>query len=150
MQHVQTELLRSYVFYRGDLTETGHALGLPDSRSHIPTPERTLSPAASCVIMALMHSTLLWTSCNKEVTLLHPIHCHATDSITELSTVCNRGHSQPDKAQSHPSKPTTVFLGTPSEGCRVTEPRTWKKFGGFSASNSSCAQEYPYHHSTKL
>ena len=47
-----------------DTTQTGHSLGHPTARGGVPSPERSLSPAACCIVRAIMHSALLWTSCN--------------------------------------------------------------------------------------
>ena len=55
------------LFHRSDSTETGYALGDPAQRSQIPSPERGISPSACAVLRALMHSALLWASCNNEV-----------------------------------------------------------------------------------
>ena len=52
---------------RTDETQTGHCLGQPQGRSSVPAPERSLSPAACCILRALMHSALLWASCNNQV-----------------------------------------------------------------------------------
>ena len=53
--------------YSTDTTETGYALGRPDQREVVPSSERTLSPAACAIIRVLMHTSLLWASCNNEV-----------------------------------------------------------------------------------
>ena len=49
-----------------DITQTGHSLGRPEARGDIPVPERSLSPAACCIVRAIMHSALVWTSCNND------------------------------------------------------------------------------------
>ena len=49
----------------------GHCLGNPTNRSDIPSPERSLSPAACSIIRILMHSALLWATCNIESTMEH-------------------------------------------------------------------------------
>ena len=49
-----------------DETQTGHVLGPPDGRTST-HPERKLSPIACCIIRVLMHSALLWASCNNHV-----------------------------------------------------------------------------------
>lgn len=49
-----------------DNTQTGHSLGHPKARGGIPSPERSLSPAACCIVRAIMHSALLWISCNND------------------------------------------------------------------------------------
>ena len=49
-----------------DNTETGYALGHPNTRGNVPTPERSLTPAACCIVRVIMHSALLWTSCNND------------------------------------------------------------------------------------
>ena len=56
----------SHYIYSTDETPTGHALGSPDGRSNT-LPERGLSPAVCCILRALMHSALLWASCNTQV-----------------------------------------------------------------------------------
>lgn len=54
-------------FFSNDTTQTGYPLGMPESRSTVPSPERSLSPAACCLIRAFMHSAFLWASCHNEV-----------------------------------------------------------------------------------
>ncbi|XP_019853235.1 PREDICTED: E3 ubiquitin-protein ligase RNF213-like [Amphimedon queenslandica] len=49
-----------------DITETGYALGQPHQRESMPSTERSLSVPACAIIRALMHSSLLWTSCTNE------------------------------------------------------------------------------------
>ena len=49
-----------------DITQTGHSLGHPDARGDALVPERSLSPAACCIVRAIMHSALVWTSCNND------------------------------------------------------------------------------------
>ena len=53
--------------FSNDTTQAGYSLGMPEGRSTAPSPERSLSPAACCLVRALMHSALLWASCNNEV-----------------------------------------------------------------------------------
>jgi len=53
--------------FSDDNTQTGYSLGMPEGRSTVPSPERGLSQAACCIVRALMHSALLWASCNNEV-----------------------------------------------------------------------------------
>ena len=50
-----------------DKTETGYALSQPNQREAIPSTERFLSPSACAIMRALMHCSLLWISCTKEV-----------------------------------------------------------------------------------
>ena len=50
-----------------DKTETGYALGQPSQREAIPSTERFLLPSACAIMRALMHCSLLWISCTKEV-----------------------------------------------------------------------------------
>ena len=67
--------LKSFIFanlfkiqsFSTDTTETGYALGRPDQRETVPSSERTLSPAACAIVRVLMHTSLLWASCNNEV-----------------------------------------------------------------------------------
>ena len=54
----------SCTLYRNDTTQTGHDLGDPNNRTAVPTPERSLSPPAICLLRALMHSAFLWACCN--------------------------------------------------------------------------------------
>lgn len=54
------------MLYRNDITQTGHALGSPESRTAPPAPERSLSMPAVCIVRALMHSALLWCSCHHQ------------------------------------------------------------------------------------
>ena len=58
--------LSSFLFSH-DITQAGYALGKPEGRSTDPFPERGLSPAGCCLVRAIMHSALLWASCNNEV-----------------------------------------------------------------------------------
>ena len=51
---------------RTDATQTGHSLGHPTTRSSVQSPERSLSPAACCILRAIMHSALVWVSCNDD------------------------------------------------------------------------------------
>ena len=51
-------------FCSSDNTKTGHCLGHYTVRGQTPSPERSLSPAACCILRAIMHAVLLWTSCN--------------------------------------------------------------------------------------
>ena len=55
------------LFFRNDATQTGYCLGGPGQREALPTPERTLAPAACAILRALMHCSLIWASCNNEV-----------------------------------------------------------------------------------
>ena len=64
-----------------DTTQAGYSLGMPEGRSTVPSPERSLSPAACCLIRALMHSVLLWASCNSEC---------AMEGLTQLVKVAVR------------------------------------------------------------
>ncbi len=66
---------RVYFSYSNDTTQTGHVLGSPASRGVPPTPERSLSPPAVCIMRALMHSALLWCS------------CHCQDMVAELAAL---------------------------------------------------------------
>ena len=50
-----------------DTTETGYALGKPAQRETIPSTERALAPPACAIVRALMHCSLLWSSCTNEV-----------------------------------------------------------------------------------
>ena len=52
---------------RTDTTKAGYALGSPKQREVVPSPERSLSPAACAIIRAIMHSALIWASSNNEV-----------------------------------------------------------------------------------
>ena len=54
-------------FFSIDTTETGYALGHPDQRETVLSSERSLSPAACAIVRVLMHTSLLWASCNNEV-----------------------------------------------------------------------------------
>ena len=58
--------LNYFLLYRNDAILTGYTLGHPTTRSNIPSPERSLSPAACCIVRAIMHSALLWVSCNDD------------------------------------------------------------------------------------
>ena len=49
---------------RGDKTQIGHILGSPDKRSMSPEPERSLSSSACALLRLLLHSVLVWSSCN--------------------------------------------------------------------------------------
>ena len=46
----------------------GYDLGIPENRMYI-TPERDLSTRAVCILRALMHSALIWASCNNDQAL---------------------------------------------------------------------------------
>ena len=61
-----------------DSTQTGHCLGEPHHRSSTPSSERQLSPAAVCIMRALMHSVLVWISCSTQ---------KATQGLLQLVTV---------------------------------------------------------------
>ena len=67
-------------FFSNDTTQTGYPLGMPEGRSTVPSPERSLSPAACCLIRALMHSALLWASCNNEVHTAR-LYCWTVDLL---------------------------------------------------------------------
>uniref|UniRef100_A0A1X7TWB5 RZ-type domain-containing protein n=1 Tax=Amphimedon queenslandica TaxID=400682 RepID=A0A1X7TWB5_AMPQE len=58
-----------------DITETGYALGLPNQRETVLLTERSLTPSSCAVIRALMHCSLLWSSCTNE---------HATEGLLDL------------------------------------------------------------------
>ena len=64
---LSTWLGLSSSLFSNDTTQAGYSLGMPKGRSTLPSPERSLSPAACCLTRALMHSALLWASCNNEV-----------------------------------------------------------------------------------
>ena len=51
---------------RGDRTQTGHVLGSPDKRSTLPEPERGLSPSGCALLRLILHSVLVWSSCNAD------------------------------------------------------------------------------------
>lgn len=53
--------------YSVDTTETGYALGSPKQRETVPSTERDLSPPSCAIVRALMHCSLLWSSCTNEV-----------------------------------------------------------------------------------
>ena len=81
-------LLINVFICRNDTTQTGYALGPPEQRETIPSPERSLSPAACAILRAIMHSALLWATCNNEVyhysslqysylsCYFHPLECN--------------------------------------------------------------------------
>jgi hypothetical protein len=48
-----------------DISQKGHCLGHPSVRGHVPSSERLLSAAACCILRAILHSVLIWSSCNK-------------------------------------------------------------------------------------
>ena len=50
---------------RQDTTKMGYDLGAPKNRT-ISAPERNLSARAVCIMRALMHSVLVWASCNND------------------------------------------------------------------------------------
>ena len=60
--------------FSNDTTQAGYSLGMPEGRSTAPSPERSLSPAACCLVRALMHSALLWASCNNEVRMVDNVY----------------------------------------------------------------------------
>ena len=64
-----------YSLFSNDTTQAGYSLGMPEGRSTAPSPERSLSPAACCLVRALMHSALLWASCNNEVSTVDNVYC---------------------------------------------------------------------------
>jgi len=53
-------------YFRGDRTQVGHVLGSPDKRNMLPEPERNLSPSGCALIRLLLHSVLVWSSCNAD------------------------------------------------------------------------------------
>lgn len=55
-----------FIASRGDRTQVGHVLGSPDKRSMLPEPERNLSPSGCALIRILLHSVLVWSSCNAD------------------------------------------------------------------------------------
>lgn len=57
--------------YSTDNTETGYALGKVNHRETVPTSERSLSPPGCAIVRALMHSSLLWATCNNEVNIIY-------------------------------------------------------------------------------
>ena len=61
--------------HRTDATQTGHSLGHPTTRGSVQSPERSLSPAACCILRAIMNSALVWVSCNNDT---------ATEGLVEL------------------------------------------------------------------
>ena len=61
--------------HRTDTTQKGHSLGHPTTRGSVQSPERSLSPAACCILRAIMHSALVWVSCNDDT---------ATGGLVEL------------------------------------------------------------------
>ena len=61
-----THLINYIPYASTDKTQTGHVLGSPEGRTNT-LPERTLSPAVICILRVLMHSALLWASCNVQV-----------------------------------------------------------------------------------
>ena len=56
----------------------GHCLGRPESRSPLPSSMRHLSPAACSVVRAIMHSALVYVSCNSTT---------ATEGLLEMVRV---------------------------------------------------------------
>ena len=67
------------VFYlRTDNTQMGHCLGESQNRNNVPSSERQLSPAAVCIVRAVLHSVLVWTSCNNK---------QATEDLLQLVTL---------------------------------------------------------------
>ncbi|XP_065826355.1 E3 ubiquitin-protein ligase RNF213-like isoform X3 [Oscarella lobularis] len=50
-----------------DITETGHILGQADARSDNVAPERGLSSACCALIRVLMHASLMWGSCDMQL-----------------------------------------------------------------------------------
>ena len=78
-----------------DTTQVGHCLGHHTSRSAVPSPERTLSSAACNILRAIMHSALLWVSCNND---------SATGDILELVKVNLRPGELPEFFWEHLKK----------------------------------------------
>ena len=89
------------------MTENGHILGSPDSRTGPPAPERGLSPPVVCIIRVLMHSAFLWCCCHHQdvigevAALVKPkvdpqalpefFWMHLKKDIEQLSRVTGRG-----------------------------------------------------------
>ena len=51
-----------------DTTKKGYVLGAPENRTHT-APERHLSARAVCILRALLHSALIWATCNNQSSL---------------------------------------------------------------------------------
>ena len=45
---------------------SGHCLGRPEERNPLPAAERSLNPAACSIVRAIMHSALVYVSCNSK------------------------------------------------------------------------------------
>lgn len=78
--------LTAFLYHNSsDETQTGHVLGLPEGRTNT-HPERKLSPIACCIIRVLMHSALLWASCNNHVCVYNGLYqclCFKVDAFPE-------------------------------------------------------------------
>ena len=86
----------SFYTLRTDNTKKGYALSSPEQRDILPTPERSLSPAACAIIRAIMHSTLLWASCNNEVSIIILTCLNLTSSSSTMhAPECSRRSHQP-------------------------------------------------------
>ena len=49
-----------------ETTFSGHCLGRPEERNPLPAAERSLNPAACSIVRAIMHSALVYASCNSK------------------------------------------------------------------------------------
>ena len=67
-----------FFFFRETAFFMGHCLGRPESRSPLPSSMRHLSPAACSVVRAIMHSALVYVSCNSTT---------ATEGLLEMVRV---------------------------------------------------------------
>jgi len=67
--------------------QIGHCLGDPNCRSVIPSQERSLSPAACNILRAVMHSALIWASCNSDA---------ATEGLLQLVKPAVQPHALPE------------------------------------------------------
>ena len=62
-------IIVTYFNFHSHTVYQGHCLGSPVARNSVPSSVRSLSPAACAILRAIMHSALLWATCNGKITV---------------------------------------------------------------------------------
>ena len=115
--------------FSNDTTQAGYSLGMPEGRSTAPSPERSLSPAACCLVRALMHSALLWASCNNEVRMVDNVYMpQLTFELCNLPE-CHGGADSACQSWCPSPKPPRVLLAPPGARRGAAREGDWQEHG---------------------
>ena len=126
--------------FSNDTTQAGYSLGMPEGRSTAPSPERSLSPAACCLVRALMHSALLWASCNNEVCTVDNVYMpQLTFELCDFPE-CHGGADPACQGGYPSSRPPRVLLAPPGARRGAAREGDWQEHGRVCYHHPPCVE----------